>query len=222
MVMPNDIDTSIVRAFVGRMLLLQGDMAMANTGLRFEDYTKATTRHLEGDVSVDSVMSLACPPGRVLKASDSSCTLAIWVPANGTNVTTEQCMRNCNTRMPVEQEVCKKLQCVKTGTVPNGGNDCWMMCLPHLTPDQCPAPGVEKCDSNNQVLDCKSPPTTQVPTPPPTLAPTTTTTVAPTPAPTPDVCEGNKNICFWPQNHQVLGYNRDDCAKFPLSFVWCP
>ncbi|KAF0691852.1 Aste57867_16994 [Aphanomyces stellatus] len=178
MVMPNDIDTSIVRAFVGRMLLLQGDMAMANTGLRFEDYTKATTRHLEGDVSVDSVMSLACPPGRVLKASDSSCTLGIWVPGPDSNATKRQCMKLCNTHMDEEEEKCKELKCVKTGDVPNGGVDCWMLCVAHLSPTQCPAPGVETCNSKKQILECKVPRTT--------VAPISSPTPELTPLPTPE------------------------------------
>ncbi|KAF0693661.1 Aste57867_15395 [Aphanomyces stellatus] len=157
MVMPNDIDASIVRAFVGRMLLLQGDMKMANTGLRFDEYTNATTRYLKAESGYDSVMSLACPPGRILKASDSSCTLAIWVPDEGSTATNEDCMRQCNIwGHPEEREKCEKeLKCKNTGEeIPDGGNDCWMMCIAHLTPEQCPAPGIETCDSKNRVLDC--------------------------------------------------------------------
>ncbi|KAF0689255.1 Aste57867_19278 [Aphanomyces stellatus] len=170
------------------MLLIEADRKMANTGLRFDEYTNATTRYLKAEAGYDSVMSLACPPGRILKASDTSCTLALWVPGPGSTASKEDCMRQCNIwGHPEEREKCEvEMKCKNTGqSIPDGGNDCWMMCIAHLTPEQCPAPGVEKCDSQNRKLDCVGGSTTLKPTPAPTPVPKPLTPEPTTPAPKP-------------------------------------
>ncbi|KAH9139214.1 hypothetical protein AeRB84_016507, partial [Aphanomyces euteiches] len=181
MIMPSSITSSVARMFAGRMLLLPPNRVMANTGLKFEEYTNATTRHLMNQPGVESIMALACPVGRILRASDSSCTLHQWGPGEGSTATKEQCMRQCNIWSHADEaQKCLDMKCVKTGDdIPDGGNDCWIMCLPHLTKSQCPAPGVEQCDPGNRVLNCVGGATTS-----PTSAPTSAPTPAPTPAPT--------------------------------------
>ncbi|RHZ42666.1 hypothetical protein DYB26_005432 [Aphanomyces astaci] len=116
MVMPADVHGSpeVVRAFAGRMLLLPAQTIMRNTGVTFGEYTKATTRHLKSEASSgeESVMSLACPVGRVLRASDSSCTLSIWSPGPGSTATKEECMRQCNIWGHADEaQLCLDMKC---------------------------------------------------------------------------------------------------------------
>ncbi|CAK4690800.1 unnamed protein product [Aphanomyces euteiches] len=174
MIMPSSITSSVARMFAGRMLLLPPNRVMANTGLKFEEYTNATTRHLMNQPGVESIMALAA---------------LSWGPGEGSTATKEQCMRQCNIWGHADEaQKCLDMKCVKTGDdIPDGGNDCWMMCLAHLTPSQCPAPGVEQCDPGNRVLNCVGGATTSptsAPTSAPTPAPTSAPTSAPTPAPT--------------------------------------
>ncbi|KAF0715398.1 hypothetical protein As57867_003391, partial [Aphanomyces stellatus] len=158
MVMPRDAPASVVRAFSGRMLLLEPDQQMANTGMTFRDYSHAVTRHLLDQDH--SIATLACPVGRVLTASDGRCTLGIWVPGEGSTATKAECMKTCNNQHLGDK--CKEIKCIKTGTT--DGVDCWMVCVPHFTPDECPAPGQEQC--KGQDLVCKVPnPLTPAPTP---------------------------------------------------------
>ncbi|KAH9139289.1 hypothetical protein AeRB84_016431, partial [Aphanomyces euteiches] len=192
MIMPSSITSSVARMFAGRMLLLPPNRVMANTGLKFEEYTNATPRHLMNQPGVESIMALACPVGRILRASDSSCTLHQWGPGEGSTATKEQCMRQCNIWSHADEaQKCLDMKCVKTGDdIPDGGNDCWMMCIAHLSSAQCPAPGVEKCDADNRVLNCVGgapppPPPTSPPTPPPTPPPTSPPTSMPTSKPPP-------------------------------------
>ncbi|CAK4723343.1 unnamed protein product, partial [Aphanomyces euteiches] len=116
MIMPSSITSSVARMFAGRMLLLPPNRVMANTGLKFEEYTNATTRHLMNQPGVESIMALACPVGRILRASDSSCTLHQWGPGEGSTATKEQCMRQCNIWSHADEaQKCLDMKCVKTG-----------------------------------------------------------------------------------------------------------
>ncbi|RHY07795.1 hypothetical protein DYB25_009320, partial [Aphanomyces astaci] len=116
MVMPKEADASVVRAFAGRMLLLPSTKKMTNTGLTFGAYLNATTRYLKHESGVESAMSLACPVGRVLQASDESCTLGLWEPDEGSTATKEQCMRQCNIwGHPSDAKKCVAMKCKKVG-----------------------------------------------------------------------------------------------------------
>ncbi|OQR89562.1 hypothetical protein THRCLA_09688 [Thraustotheca clavata] len=153
MKMPTNIDPSISRMFCGRMVLMRPDDVLLSTGATFKEYTTATTQHLIEPN--ENFAAIACPTGQTLLASDLSCTLSLWMPSNASlsSTTTEDCMRHCNSpHMRNQVSMCQDLKCLKTGEIPNGGTECWMLCVEHL-PD-C-ALTAQTC-LPNQTLICSS------------------------------------------------------------------
>ncbi|KAH9119975.1 hypothetical protein LEN26_011346 [Aphanomyces euteiches] len=169
MVMPRNAPADTKRLFFGRMILVSDDTVLANAKMTFREYADSNRRFLLGE-STD-VASFACPIHRELASSDPSCSLGIWTRSSdsASNVTDAMCMRYCNVdpvSMKSDYDQCKAYKCVKTSEVPNGGTDCWMVCVQKFTDDVCPSKSA-KCVS--QTLVCEGG----------TVAP-----VASTPAPT--------------------------------------
>ncbi|OQR92213.1 hypothetical protein ACHHYP_03951 [Achlya hypogyna] len=192
MKMPRDASSDIVRGFHGRMLLLSDDMVLKNNNLRFRDFNNRNARYLQAPLSDVSFPSLACasrPRSLVsLAASDSSCTLGIWAPGNtsAANVTADLCMFHCNAiNMPEDTALCKSMGCVQSSSIPNGGTDCWMICVQKYTDAECPSKA-QKCVDQKLTCDGKDltyAPATKNPTTAVTTAPANSTG-APTTAPT--------------------------------------
>ncbi|OQS03463.1 hypothetical protein THRCLA_04232 [Thraustotheca clavata] len=169
MKMPRGASSDIVRAFHGRMLLLSEDMVMQNNNLRFKDFNNRNTRFLKEPLADSSFPSIACasrPRALVsLAASDSSCTVGIYEPGNSSSSNaTALCNYHCNAiNMPEDTQKCKDLGCKLVSSIPNGGTECWMICIQTYTDAQCPSKN-QKCV--DQTLTCDG----KVLTPAPTTA----------------------------------------------------
>ncbi|EQC30475.1 hypothetical protein SDRG_11792 [Saprolegnia diclina VS20] len=173
--MPRDASSDIVRGFHGRMLLLSDEMVMRNNHLRFDAFNARNTRYLKAPLADAKFPTLACASRRLV-ASDSSCTLGIWAPGNASaaSTTTDICMFHCNAiGMPEDTQKCKDLGCVKASDIPNGGTDCWMICVQKYSDAECPAPKAQTC--KDQELTCDKVVLTKAP-----KTNATTTTTAPT------------------------------------------
>ncbi|KAF0693662.1 Aste57867_15396 [Aphanomyces stellatus] len=147
MVMPHTAPASVVRAWIGEMFLPPTTHRMLNSGMEFATFNAATTRFLVEGLVDDSVATLGCPVGRVLTASDNSCKLGLWVPGKGSTATKDECMKTCNNQHLADK--CKVMKCVQKGTT--NGVDCWMVCVPHLAANECPAPGQEMCSGQDLI-----------------------------------------------------------------------
>ncbi|OQS00189.1 hypothetical protein THRCLA_06165 [Thraustotheca clavata] len=175
MIMPRNAASSVARGFSGRMLLLHGHAKMANTGLTFHEYGRSITRHLMQED--DSVVSLACPVGRVLTAMDGACTLGLWTPTDKCGKTAAQCMFDCNNQHTMDK--CQTDGCCTYQGNQNNGIDCWMVCVAPLSPDVC---AVQQC--SGQAISCKTP-ATKSPSPNPAPQPDPTPAPGPSPNPSP-------------------------------------
>ncbi|KDO22646.1 hypothetical protein SPRG_21127 [Saprolegnia parasitica CBS 223.65] len=177
--MPRDASSDIVRGFHGRMLLLSDEMVMRNNHLRFADFNARNTRYLKAPLADAKFPTLACA-SRQLVASDSSCTLGIWAPGNASaaSTTSDMCMFHCNAiGMPEDTQTCKDLGCVKASDVPNGGTECWMICVQKYSDAECPAPKAQTC--KDQKLACDKVVLTKAPKTNATTTAPTITTAAP-------------------------------------------
>ncbi|EQC42067.1 hypothetical protein SDRG_00909 [Saprolegnia diclina VS20] len=123
MIMPRNAPSSVLRGFSGRMLLLQGHVEMANTGMTFDAYGQSIARHLRNEDS--GIASLACPIGRSLVAMDGACTVGIWAPGPSCSKTKDECMFQCNNEHTADDCKAEKC-CVKQSE--QQGIDCWMVC----------------------------------------------------------------------------------------------
>ncbi|OQS04637.1 hypothetical protein THRCLA_12211 [Thraustotheca clavata] len=176
MKMPRGDSSDIVRAFHGRMLLLSEDMVMHNNNLRFKDFNNRNTRFLKEPLADSSFPSIACASRRralvSLAASDSSCTVGIYEPGNSSSskATAALCNYHCNAiNMPEDAQKCKDIGCKLVSTIPNGGTDCWMICIQTYTDAQCPSNNQKRVD---QTLTCDE----EVLKPAPTTAGTNSST----------------------------------------------
>ncbi|TMW58448.1 hypothetical protein Poli38472_010007 [Pythium oligandrum] len=130
----------VSRSWFGKMVLLPKDRVMKNTGMTFGSYTTKVTEYVLGAKDASTFGTVACPPSMALFESDSSCTLQLFEPKEGSSATTKECMSWCNN--PHVAETCTD-NCNYVGELPGGGIDCWMLCLPT---DVC-EPGQEaQCD----------------------------------------------------------------------------
>ncbi|KAF0698435.1 Aste57867_10939 [Aphanomyces stellatus] len=146
MIMPRNAPTNVVRAWVGEMVLPPANHRLRSySNMPFADLNAATTRFLvDGG---DSVPTLGCPIGRVLTASDNSCQLGLWVPGKGSSATKDACVKTCNNQHLADK--CNAMKCEQKGTA--SGVDCWMVCVPHLGANACPAPGKEVCSGQDMI-----------------------------------------------------------------------
>ncbi|KAF0711542.1 hypothetical protein As57867_005223, partial [Aphanomyces stellatus] len=168
--MPSSLDSSIVRAFAGRMLLFPSDQRMANTGMTYGAYANATTRSLQDGGMSDVSLSFACPHGRMLVASDSICTHKVYTAASPST-----CEKECNTQGSSCPSTCKVEHSMD-------GTTCWMMCVRNL---EC-SYGNVCVNSNSQSVMCATAPVTTPKTTVPITTPSTTvpkTTAPVTPSP---------------------------------------
>ncbi|RLN48173.1 hypothetical protein BBJ29_000275 [Phytophthora kernoviae] len=76
-VVNDDEGSKLLRAWFGKMVLLEAHQVMTNTGMTFGQYANQTTRYLVEQEAVDRAAfgAVACPPQRHLVASDNSCSL---------------------------------------------------------------------------------------------------------------------------------------------------
>lgn len=113
-----------------------------------------------------------CGEGRKLVAKDKGgCDFQMCSPNDASNSQAE-CDLWCNDEMKSGQVKCAD-KCTCSGTVPNGGQVCWMLCVKDLSTDVCPPPSFQECNDPKRKLFCNkvtAPPMTPAPT---TEAPTT-------------------------------------------------
>jgi hypothetical protein len=62
--------------------------------------------------------------------SDASCAIQVYEPKTGSTATAAQCAAWCNSSHDTAK--CSA-QCDYVGSLPDGGIDCWMLCLPKDT-----------------------------------------------------------------------------------------
>ncbi|TMW58447.1 hypothetical protein Poli38472_010006 [Pythium oligandrum] len=129
----------VARAWYGKMILLPKDKLMKNTKMTFDTYTKQVTEYVVGAEGTDGFSAVACPPYMELHESDKSCVLQLYEPREDSSASKEQCMKWCNTH---DGDKCRS-KCEYVASVPSGGLDCWMLCIPKKA---CPAGQVSQCD----------------------------------------------------------------------------
>ncbi|GLE03166.1 hypothetical protein PINS_up012045 [Pythium insidiosum] len=133
------------RSWFGKMLLFPKDRVMRNTGMTFGEYATRATKYVVG-VEEDSsrFSSVACPPASKLVASDSSCALQVFAPKRGSDATKQQCTAWCNSS---HGAIMCRAKCEYVATLPSGGIDCWMLCLPTTG---CPAGQTAVCSPDGE------------------------------------------------------------------------
>lgn len=178
----------LLRAWFGKMVLLNADHVMPNTGLSYGEYANRTTRYLV-DASVDyDFAAAACPRTRRLQASDSKCltkTCTLKDDADASSMV-ESCQVTCNHEAVDDVKLCEaNCECSVESV---DGHRCWMLCVADLDTDVCP--GAQKCNSefvkSKLAMTCVAgtvAPTTQTPARS-TVAPTAALTPSKTPSPT--------------------------------------
>lgn len=141
-----DEDSKLLRAWFGKMVLLEAHQVMANTGLTFGQYANQTTRYLVQETEDHGVFgSVACPPQRHLAASDNSCSLKTCTLKSTASASdlTNSCQITCNHDSTDDATKCEKFcDCeatTKTGTT------CWMLCVENFSSDVCP--GEQQCNN---------------------------------------------------------------------------
>ncbi|TYZ61119.1 hypothetical protein PybrP1_005095 [[Pythium] brassicae (nom. inval.)] len=135
----------LLRAWFGKMVLLNADHVMQNTGMSFGEYANRTTRYLlEAGADLDFAAA-ACPPTRRLQASDTKCmtkTCTLKAGADATGMP-ESCQVTCNHESVDDEKLCQKnCECAVQSAA---GHRCWMLCVADLAADVCP--GAQKCNS---------------------------------------------------------------------------
>lgn len=128
----------VSRAWFGKMVLLPKDQQIQHIGMTYGEYTDRATEYVVGSKGSESFSAVACPPHSKLVASDKSCALKLYEPSADSRASRKECMDMCNTHSDECEELCQYV-----ATIPSGGVDCWMLCLPN---DECASDEVAKCD----------------------------------------------------------------------------
>ncbi|KAF1329280.1 hypothetical protein FI667_g5980, partial [Globisporangium splendens] len=170
-------DHKVLRAWFGKMILMNSEHVMQNTGMSYGEYANHTTRYLMESNADLGFAAVACPPDRRLQASDSKCMTKICTLKAGADSSQmlNSCQITCNHDSTDDAKLCQaNCQC-ETQTV--AGHNCWMLCVADLSTDVCP--GEQKCNDAftmaTLAMKCSAG----------TVAPTTTTTTSPSPSPKP-------------------------------------
>lgn len=136
----------LLRAWFGKMVLLESFQVMANTGMTYGEYANQTTRYLlERDDAGEQFAAVACPPQRQLVASDSSCSLKTCTAKSSAaaSALTYSCQVTCNHDSTDDAKLCDKYCDCDDGT--ETGTTCWMLCVANLDEDVCP--GTQQCNN---------------------------------------------------------------------------
>jgi hypothetical protein len=167
----------VIRAWFGKMILLQSDDQMQSTGLTFGEYASRITRYLlqqEQQEEQAHLVAAACPHGRRLEASDEKCTLKVCTPKEG-KTPSEPCSTICNRNHDDDAVDCEE-NCVCQDSA-ESAVICWMLCVKELPKDQCPS-GEQECV--DQQRECVAVGSSQN-----SSSSSSSTTSTPTPAPSP-------------------------------------
>uniref|UniRef100_K3WVE2 Isopenicillin N synthase-like Fe(2+) 2OG dioxygenase domain-containing protein n=1 Tax=Globisporangium ultimum (strain ATCC 200006 / CBS 805.95 / DAOM BR144) TaxID=431595 RepID=K3WVE2_GLOUD len=167
----------VLRAWFGKMILMNTEHVMQNTGMSYGEYADHTTRYLMESNADLGFAAVACPPDRRLQASDSKCMTKICTLKAGADSSAmlNSCQVACNHDSTDDAKLCKANCECETQTV--AGHNCWMLCVADLSTDVCP--GEQKCNDGftmaTLAMKCSAG----------TVAPTTTTTPTSSPPTTP-------------------------------------
>jgi len=135
----------LLRAWFGKMVLLEPFQVMANTGMTYGEYANQTTRYLleRGDEK-EAFAAVACPPHRQLVASDSSCSLKVCTAKSSasSSALTYSCQVTCNHDSTSDAELCDEYCDCEDAS--ESGTTCWMLCVANLDSDVCP--GTQQCN----------------------------------------------------------------------------
>ncbi|CEG40715.1 uncharacterized protein PHALS_10899 [Plasmopara halstedii] len=174
-----DHSTKILRSWFGKMILLDSDQQMDNSGLTFRQYANQTTRYLlqQGTEESELFSTVACPGHRRLVASANSCApkvCSLKSTASSSDLESS-CQITCNHAAPKDVALCDQFCDCQAST--STGTTCWMLCVENIATDVCP--GEQKCNSGPKKEDLAmtcvggtTPPST---TPPSTPVASTTT-----------------------------------------------
>lgn len=166
----------LLRAWFGKMVLLEEYQVMDNTGMTYGEYANKTTRYLLEASQDSEFAAVACPPHRALVASDSSCSLKTCKAKSGTSSSalTYSCQVTCNHDSTYDAAQCEKYCDCEDST--ETGTTCWMLCVANLDDDVCP--GTQQCNTatteDKLAMECVGGTTAPSTTSPATTAPSTT------------------------------------------------
>lgn len=166
--------TRSLRAWFGKMTLLPAyQRLLENNDVTFDLHVNMTTRFLL-EHKDDDLKTIGCATGRMLTASEGSCTYKSCSTKSGATAPSEGCATVCNREghsATDAAECSEKCTCTDGGA----GEICWMLCVATL--DSCAA-NEQTC--NSQALVC---PTSASTPSPATPAPAATTKTPATTAP---------------------------------------
>ncbi|KAJ0397156.1 hypothetical protein ATCC90586_007252 [Pythium insidiosum] len=137
----------LIRAWFGKMMLLNPEERMLNMDMTFGEYAARTTRYLLGEMDHDSgFASLACPHGRRLHDNDKKCVVKQCFPKAGKDPEVP-CAIQCNLN-PVSRPGADRLCEENCECQEKPGNAsaayCWMLCVEQIPEGQCDAKG-QRC-----------------------------------------------------------------------------
>ncbi|KAL3672632.1 hypothetical protein V7S43_001927 [Phytophthora oleae] len=140
-------DNKLLRSWFGKMILLESNQVMDNTGLTFGQYTNQTTRYLVQQEAEDhqTFGAVACPPQRHLAASDNSCSLklcSLKSTASASDLKTS-CQITCNHDAASDRALCEQYCDCEDST--SSATTCWMLCVENFSSDVCP--GEQECNN---------------------------------------------------------------------------
>lgn len=180
-----DAPHKVLRAWFGKMVLLNADHVMRNTGMSYGEYANHTTRYLMESNADLGFAAVACPPDRRLQASDNKCMTKVCTLKAGADTSgmLESCQVTCNHESTDDVKLCQQNCECETQSV--AGHRCWMLCVADLPADVCP--GAQKCNTeytkSKLGMACVAPtlaPTTPKPSPSPSSSPSPAASATPT------------------------------------------
>ncbi|CAI5745925.1 unnamed protein product [Peronospora destructor] len=137
----------LLRSWFGKMILLETQQVMDNTGLTFGQYANRTTKYLvqEGVENYEAFGAVACPPHRHLAASDSSCLLKMCSLKSSASESdlSSSCQITCNHASASDAALCEKY-CDCTA-LSSSATTCWMLCVENIPSEVCP--GEQVCNT---------------------------------------------------------------------------
>lgn len=122
-----------VRAWSGKMVLLEERDVMKDSGMTFGDFGTISSRFLLAEEVDSHFAALACPSGRRLQASDKKCTFQQCKQNDPSAKLKTSCVVSCNRNHKGDKEACEA-DC-KCSTLTKPATVCWMLCV--LDPDDC-------------------------------------------------------------------------------------
>ncbi|KAF1319407.1 hypothetical protein FI667_g13289, partial [Globisporangium splendens] len=159
-----------LRAWFGKMTLLPSYQRMLqNQDVVFDAHVNSTTRYLLQQKDAESELkTIGCASGRMLEASEGSCTFRVCSTKSGATAPADGCATVCNRQGHSDTDATEcASQCTCTDST-GTAERCWMLCVANLPTNEC-ALSSQTC--SGQAMSCTSP----------ISAPTTGTPVAPTP-----------------------------------------